>query len=763
MESVFELLFKYRPLVYERGSFAFSPPWPVAVTWVFVAVAMALAWFLYRGARHLAMFPWRILLMTMRCLALLTVLVLLLQPVLTLPVVTPQRSFVAVAYDVSRSMEIRDAAGSRSRLDAVRELLEPAAGSLVPDLATRFKLRYFRFSSEAERTPAFEAQAKRGSHTNLEHSIDQMLSELGSVPVAGIVLLTDGADNRSPNLGALAAQLRARRIPVYAIGIGSRRFTTDAEIVQVAMPGRVLPESMVEALVSVKASGLAGRDAQLVVGQHDRELKRARITLGGDGEVKIHHMVFAGGAAGAKVITFRIEPLPGEIVSENNEASVLLRVEDEQPQVLYVEGEPRWIYGFLRRAATGDKNVRLVTLLRQADGKFLRQGIESSSTLEKGFPAQPSELFRYKALIFGSVEASFFTFDQLRLVSEFVSRRGGGFLMLGGRGSFGQGGYANTPVEELLPLKIRSGSGGALPQFDELEFRARLTGYGTGNPVTRVAPEEAGNRRQWDAAPALAGINPTLGPRLGATVLLTAETGQRRGPAPVLLAFQRFGRGKSMALTTASTWRWRMELDHREDFHDVFWKHMLRWLVNDVPDAVTVAAERSSCSLDESMTLTAEVNDPEFLAVNNARVTADIKSPSGQTTTLPFHWEARGEGKYSAALKPTEEGIYELSAEAFAGEQSLGRSSASFRVAESTEEFHNAVLNADLLKALARNTGGHYYRPADVRTLPEDISYIDNGVSRVEVKPIRDMPFLFLLLGGAISAEWILRKKKGLA
>ena len=763
MESLFEFLFKYRPVVYERGTFAFSPPWPAAVTWVFVAAAMTVAWFLYRGTRHLAAFPWRIVLTALRCLALLTVLFLFLQPVLTIPAVIPQRSFVAVAYDLSRSMEIRDAAGGRSRLEAEKALLRAPAGSLIPELERRFKLRYFRFSAEAERTAAFEDQEKHGDHTNLERSLDEVLSELGTVPVAGIVLLTDGADNRSAGLSALTARLRARRIPVYAVGIGSPRIANDVEIVQVAMPGRVLPESTVEASVAVKASGFAGRDARLVILERDRELTRSKITLGGDGEVKTYRVAFGCGPAGAKVFTFRVEPLPGELVPENNEAAELLRVEDEQPQVLYVEGEPRWIYGFLRRAALEDKYLRLVTLLRQADGKFLRQGIESSSTLEKGFPAQASELFRYKALILGSVEARFFTFDQLRLVSEFVSRRGGGFLMLGGGSSFGQGGYVNTPVEEMLPLNIRFGPGIPIPQFDDLEFRARLTSYGVENPVTRVSPDEAGNRKKWDATPSLVGVNPTSGPRLGATVLARAETVLKRGPAPALLAFQRFGRGKSMALTTASTWRWRMQQDHREDFHDVFWKHMLRWLVNGVPDPVTVTAARSSCSPNEPVMLTAEVRDPEFLPVNNARVTANIRTPSGQTLTLPFNWDAQGEGKYAAGFKSAEEGIYEASAEAFAADQRLGRSSASFRVAVSTEEFHNAALNIDLLKSLARDTGGHYYAPTQAATLPEDISYIDNGVSRMEVKPIWDMPLLFFLLAGAISAEWILRKKKGLA
>ena len=280
MEAVFEFLFKYRPLVYERGSFSFSPPWPSALTWIFVGVAMALAWVLYRGTRQLAVFPWRIMFVALRCLALLTVLFVFLQPVLTLPAVIPQRSFVAVAYDVSRSMQIRDGAGGRSRLAIEENLLRAPASSLITELGRRFKLRYFRFSTQAERTAAFEDTGRYGGHTDLGHSLDQIMTELSDAPVSGIILLTDGAENRSTDLRAAAAQLRARRIPVYAIGIGSPRAATDAEIVQVSMPGRVLPESLVEANVSVKASGLAGRDAQLVIREGDKELQTEKVAKG---------------------------------------------------------------------------------------------------------------------------------------------------------------------------------------------------------------------------------------------------------------------------------------------------------------------------------------------------------------------------------------------------------------------------------------------------------------------------------------------------
>jgi len=763
MEFLFQLLFKYRPIMYERGTLAFRPPWPPYVTWLLIAAAIGLAFFIYIKARGAVTAGRRYWLISLRVLVLLVFLLLATQPVLLVPSVVPQRSFVAIAYDTSRSMEIRDSSSGGSRLEAQKGLLQPGAGSWIEALQRKFKLRYFRFAASAERASGYEDVRPHGGQTNLENSLDRIAAEFGSAPVSGIVLLTDGADNRSTDLRALAARLRARRVPVYAVGIGSPDFAGDVELLQVAAPRRVLNDSAVEASVSVKATGRAGRKARLTVGEGSRQLLSRDVTLGDTGEVKSYRLIFPGGPPGPHVYRFRIDPLPDELLTENNEVSVLVAVDDVQPQVLYVEGEPRWIYGFLRRATSGDKSLHLVSLLRQADGKFLRQGVESSTTLEKGFPTEARELFRYKALILGSVEASFFTFDQLRLVSEFVSRRGGGFLMLGGRHSFSQGGYANTPIEDLLPVRVNPSSDTGGRDMAEIEFKPRLTSYGYEHPVTRVSIDDAENRKRWDGAPPLVGVNPTAGVKPGTTVLATAVTGEGGGAPPVLLAFQRFGRGRSMALATGSIWRWRMEKEHRDNFHDTFWRQMLRWLVTDAPDPVVVETGKHSYSLDESVAISMEVSEADFIRLNNARVTAEIKDPSGQTTALPVSWQAGKDGIYSASFRPRQEGIHQASVEAFDGERSVGRASCYFRIAESEEEFHDAGLNADLLRRISEETGGHYYLPGETAYLAEDISYVDNGASQTEEKAIWDMPFLFLLLIGSMCGEWFLRKKWGLS
>ena len=763
MSTIFEFLFKYRPLVFQRGEIALHPPWPWYVTVVLVAGAIGGSYLIYRRASGTLNARWRGSLIALRALALLVLLLIFLQPVLTVHTVIPQKSFVAVAYDLSKSMEIRDGAEGQSRLEVVKHLLRPAGNSMLDELGKKFKLRFFRFSNSAQRASGFEDLPRHGNVTDLERTLSQVAGELGSAPVAGIVLITDGADNRLGDLSKTAAQLRARNIPVYPVGIGSSDFRRDTEITRVTTPKKVLKDAMIEADVSVRSTGYAGRRAKLVVKERDRVIRSQEITLGSDAEVRTHKVNFSSETVGPKLFSFRIEPFSDEIVSENNDQEVLLRVENEQPKILYVEGEPRWEYGKLRSAIQGDKNLQLRTLLRQAEGKFYRQGVEDSATLEKGFPSDKAELFEYKGLILGSIEASFFTFDQLRLISDFVGQRGGGFLMLGGRNSFGQGGFVNTPLEEVLPVNIRfEGGKAAVPEYHDFEYKLRLTSYGSLHPITRLSLAEGDNRKRWDAVPALVGLNPTMGAKPGATVLAQAQSDTRRD-SPVLLAFQRYGKGKSVSLATASTWRWRMELDHRDNTHELFWKQMLRWLVSDAPDPVNLQTDKHSYSLEESVAIRAEVVDKTFSPVNNARVTAQVKSPSGQISTTTLTWNVNREGQYSGFFKPQEDGIYEISTEASQGDKSLGAAKSNFRIAESTDEYHNAALNDDLLRRLASETKGRYYSPRDTRTLPEDISYIDNGASRIEEKDLWDMPIFFFLLVGFVSTEWILRKRKGLA
>lgn len=761
MSALFELLFKYQPLLFERGTLVFRPLWPWWMTWVLAAIAVAAAYVLYRRWSHALPATWRYGLTGLRAAAFLIVILLLLRPALRLHSAIPQMNFVAVAVDTSRSMDLRDGSNNRTRREIAQGILQPDAARLLTQLGNRFKLRYFAFSKTAERVSGFEPGLRPGNATNLGKSLSQIAAEFAAAPLAGIVLLTDGADNQSENLENTAAQLRARNIPVYSIGVGSSQIVRDVEVLRASAPRQVLKDTTLEAEVTIQSTGYAGRRTELLAYDRDRLLDRQEITLGRDGEAKIFKLQFPCRTSGAKVFTFSVAPFPDETISENNGQTALVHVEDAQPEILYIEGEPRWEYGFLRRAILQDKNIQLAALLRQADGKFLGQGPRSSANLEKGFPSDKGSLFKYKALIIGSVEASFFTFDQLRMVSDFVSQRGGGFLMLGGRNSFAQGGYRNTPVAEVLPVALGQDAAGA-SAFQDVEYTLQLTPYGLQHPITRFAVSEEQTRKRWAAAPAMVGFNPTASLKPGATALLYGNIPDARGRNPVILAFQRFGKGRSVAFTTASSWRWRMGQEHTDNFHELFWKQLLRWLVSDVPDPVQIMPEKPSYAPDDTVVVRAEVNDASFMPLNTARLVTEVKAPSGRIDSLQLNWDVDKDGAYSASFQPSEEGIHEIASEAFQGDRSLGAAKSYVRIAESTEEFHGAAMNPKLLKNLSSITGGRFYAADDWRSLPEDIAYIDKGASRIEDKDLWDMPFFFLLLIGVVSAEWILRKRKGL-
>ena len=157
---------------------------------------------------------------------------------------------------------------------------------------------------------------------------------------------------------------------------------------------------------------------------------------------------------GRRRCSFPIDPLPGEENRANNSVTRLVNVESAKRRVLYVEGEPRWEYKFIRRAEEDDRIVTIVSMLRTSENKIYRQGIEDPKELADGFPSRAKDLFAYQAIVIGSVEASYFTPAQKELIQQFVDRRGGGLLLLGGRASLGDGGWAASNLADLLPVLL---------------------------------------------------------------------------------------------------------------------------------------------------------------------------------------------------------------------------------------------------------------------------------------------------------------------
>ena len=759
MESLFEFLFKYRPLVFERGTLALVGSWQIylaVVAGIAVAVPTLL---LYGRAKGKSRPTDRVVLSALRTVALALIVFSLFRPVLVLSTVVPQRNFLGIIVDDSRSMRIADVDGL-PRSEVVRRYFGPEEGELLSALAERFIVRFFRFSSEAQRVDDVGQLSYMGNKTDLGRALDRARQELASVPLAGLVLVSDGADNALASLDEPLLALQARSIPVYTLGLGREVFPRDIELSRVETPRSVLKGASLVVDVTITQTGYAGSTVSLIVEDGGRIVNTQDVELPRDGEVATVRVPFTATEAGPRVFGFRIAPQAGELVAENNEQEALIVVDDRTEKILYFEGEPRHEVGFLRRAVSDDENIQVVTLVRTADNKFYRIGIEDpDKELTGGFPTTREELFSYRGLVIGSVEASFFTLDQLRMIADFVGQRGGGLLMLGGRRAFAEGGYAETPVADVLPV-VLGPSREAEPFLSEIDVE--VTPAGRTHPITQIEGTIDESAERWSELPPLTTVNAITQVKPGATTLLKGD-----GPGvsdQVVLATQRYGRGKSLVLPVQDSWQWQMHADiPLEDMtHETFWRQLLRWVVSSVPNRVRVSSTVDRVAANESIELLAEVEDDTYLKVNNTEVVAHVTSPSGLVDSLRLDWTVDRDGEYRGTFVPQEEGLHEVRVVAREGGEFLASDASYVRVKDPAREYFDAEMHGTALRRIADDTDGHFYTPETVSTLPEDISFTDAGTTVVEQRDLWNMPIIFLLLIALVSAEWGYRRVRGL-
>ena len=768
METLFSFLFKYRPFFFQKGELAFQWALPLWQTFFLILAIGVLLFLIYRRKVMAMERKAGISLLVLRTVVFLFLALLLMRPSLVLSRLVPKENMLAILADDSRSMGIPNAS-RQPRGQAAFELVRPDSDFLGA-LNEKFYLRLFNFSSQAERVEEFAAPQWQGSQTNIAGALERVLAETRNFPLAAVVLFSDGSDNSYRDFEEVLAELEARQIPVHTVGVGPESLGQDVELTQVSAPRVCIPETVSVARISFRHRGYGGSRGRLEVRQGSSLIETKEIHFPRDSETFTTEVKFIPKSEGVKTYTFHLVPLEGEEIEENNSRSTIVQVRNRASRILYVEGHPRWEYKFIRRALNDDEHVQMETLLRTAINKFYRQGIEEETTLATGFPSQREELFEYEGVIFGSVESAFFTYQQMEMMRDFVGKRGGGFLMLGGSASFASGHYQNTPIEEILPVWLEAGGddvASSATLYLQGDQGLKLTDPGLRHPALQLSLEEEENLDEWNAVPQLSDWNIIDGTKSGATVLARLDDPSQADDtdgAP-LLVFQRYGRGHTLALLTGSSWRWQMLQDHEDQKHETFWRQIMRWLVRSAKDPITVETEREIYSQNEVVNIRAEISDKSFTRINDGRVTATVTSPSGEDSQLSLQWDAREDGVYRGQWTPNEDGLYlvEIQAEARALERDTlqGSGQTHFLTSTGSREYFEAVQKPDFLRKLAQQTGGNYYTLSEAERLPEEILYTQSQASVTEVLDLWDMPFNFLVLLALLLGEWIMRKRHG--
>ena len=733
------------------------------------AASLLLAW---RGLRGESSRGRRLALLSLRAVAAIAALFLLAEPALRIVQTARVRNRMAVLVDRSRSMNFPVEPGGETRAQAAARFLgDNRAGldALAAD-ATVEGWGFARDAWPADLASLSNPEAGTGGATDILGALRSAAGGSGAPGrrLAGVLLVTDGADN-----GALAAGLAGKAradllalgvpVNVVAVGIDAPR---DLAVERVAVDDFAFVRSTITVEATLRARGFGRENVQVVLRREGQVVAQATLKLEPGKEVYQVPLSFAPDTTGTFVLTVATPVLPGEAVAENNSRSFVLRVIRDRVRVLLVAGRPSWDERFLRGLLKQDPNVDLVSffILRTAGDN---PGPQDQLSL---IPFPVAEIFGEQLRTFDAVIFLDFAFQPYRSLDierflpnlrEYV-RGGGAFAMVGGDQSFAQGHYAGTPIADVLAVNPAEGLGETAEPF-----RPRLTAEGRRHPVTSLVPGEAANEAAWSSLPQLPGLNFTapLGAAEGARVLLEAPTLLVNGRAAPVVAVREVGAGRSLAVTTDASWYWGFVAagdGQGGRAHQRFWNGALRWLVRDPSlTPLQIQPDRPAVEPGEPVGFSVAVRGPDYGPAPGATVVAELFADDGRVVGRA---EARAASDGSARLEfpAPPPGAYKVQASANVPGTPPERATAAVAVRSSGTEDSDAAPRPELMRQVADATGGtfsmlpHSGLPELKLREPEVVE-----VGRKQDVPLWDRWWYLALLAGALSGEWVLRRRFG--
>jgi uncharacterized membrane protein len=660
---------------------------------------------------------------------------------------------IAVLLDTSRSMLIRD--GKEDRLSRAVATIQ----HFYDD--AREKPALFTFGQDL--TPITRRSLDLGTlvpgdDTRIARAI-RALSTGQAAELGAILLVSDGAD-RTPAFDP--AELQRLGVRVHTLALGSATEQRDVAIESVHVDGAAFLRQAVEVEVRLHATPVK-HDPVTVTLRSNTDLLRETMVSFDEQGVGTAKLTLVPNRLGRAVYTVSIPTDEDDTVPENNERAFQLEVTRERVRVLLVSGHPSWDSRYLRALLKSDPAIDLITffILRTQNDNSMAAPDELSL-----IPFPTEELFEQHLKSFDLIIFQDFDFGPYQMarylprIHDYV-RSGGSFAMLGGDRSFGAGGYAVTPIAEILPVTLPDHT----PFSDEAEFSPSVSLDAAHHPLVELAPRISDNLGAWQKLAPLQGVNWVHGLRPGAHALLVhprlnLPNGQ---PMPVLSVYNP-GRGRALARTTDSAYLWGMATAGRTgdaSAYERFWDRALRWLARDpLLDPAQISTDRASYGPSANMRLQVWLRDDLYRPLNPGPFRMSLRDDRGQIvqeTDVETDADGRATVRLSAPKRPA---AYIVSIRSEGAQDALAEQG--FVVEAGGDEFANPRARPDVMRDIARATGGNAYATPDelpgANTLPcSRTRALGNDVSTPFASSWAFATLLFLF-----GLEWWLRRRAGL-
>lgn len=715
---------------------------PIPIFWIVIGAVVAvavLAW-ISLGLRPMVRPRYLWSLAGLRLWAFVAILLLLVNPYRLDEQPDADGFRVAVMTDASGSMDTPDISdGSRSRFELVEGWLNGDDNSPLATLREKgYRLDVDLFSEESVPHSGGEPRLLPGG-TAVGSILQQELTDAGGrrADLGAVLLVSDGQSNAGPSPIEAARQFRASGIPVSTIGIGSR--TPPGEVSAGFSSPRFQGERGEPMDLDVTVGNTRGSSQEMNLELHNEDglLDEKEVTVPANSE---------------EVVTFSVTPLRagGEayrLVANATDAPEQVDVaavevdEPDQFRILYLGSRPSLEYRFLQQSAEAADQIGLEAVIRTGPESFFHHltAEQEQSAPRDAFPREPGFFNAYDAIIIDG-EAVAELSEGTTALRDFVANRGGGLLLLGSTEHLPEELAVLSPVVTLddeTPFSRSNLSVAPAPLFTEISGGALF------NRPSVFLPEElpAFLATEW---------------KRGARPILRSQN-----DSSSLMAVHAYGAGRVGWLGTKATWRWRMSSSTGADQHRLFWNNTMVWLASTGKPRMSVPIQGTRVPLAADLDAGIDVMGSDFRPAQDAEVRATVTSPSGDTRQIPLQPSFREAGRFATDFRPDEAGEYRVRYQVNFPDGEELTQEAFFIASHHDEERENTAYREDILRDVARLTGGkfrHYTEASDLREIP-----LAEGVPTRESRHyLAGNPLFLFLLALPLFGEWYIRRKIGL-
>lgn len=755
--------------------FVFAPiwSWPVVISTAVVLVVLVL-WTYPRRVRHLP--PWRRrILVALRLLALALLIAAMIRPAVEFTHKNDKPGVLHVLVDSSRSMSTQDGPGGMTRRQAVLNSLRDLEKRITA-ADDSIKIAYYDFADSLTPVEKLEDNTS-GGQSAIGLALETLTKDIRDERAVGVFVFSDGAQRAVPPFDVdpreQARRMGQQRLPISTFPIGGSGLTgasADLAIDDFLVDPVHFEKKAVPVLGKVRVQGAAGREIAIRLLVEDPTVKKTgadngmrvppatrnanpavRVTPKSNDEVVSVELSFIPEVAGELKLGIEAVPLEDELKTANNRRESIITVLKGGLSVAYfdkVRPETKSL-----RTLDADEKIQFdeVTIY---DGQFQRTTEISPEMFMPG---------KYDVYVIGDVPAQAFEAKVLRALADRVSE-GAGLMMIGGYRSFGAGGWADTPLAEMLPVRMNPGEAQSGDQIaSDLHYFQPMamlpTRRGEQQYIMRLAgPSE--NRERWQKLPPLEGANKLTPANDAVEVLAASPDG-----IPLLFAHE-YGKARVLAFAGDTTYLWFLQGFNAEN--ERFWRQAVMWLARkelegEQPVWVRIAPRNFSPGQRVSMTFGARTEDGRVIPDADFKV--KVTNPAGEAVELaPRRFGEEGGADFESTSLP---GDYWVEVAAERGGNAVGFPARTRFIVDARDlELDNPSADYALMEQIAALSGGISQPPDELDSYvsrqlksgmfrPADLSQV------VRVTLWDNWPFLLAFVG-VLSTEWFLRKRRGL-